>query len=64
MENIVKVRIFLIGMEDYWKMNEVYGTYFTQEYPTRFALAVKELPRWALVEIECTATGETIKENV
>lgn len=43
-------------------MNEVYSKYFSKEYPTCFAIVVKELPRRALVEIECTAAADTFKE--
>ena len=60
MSDITKAQIFLTDMKDYGKMNEVYTWYLDWVYPTRFALAVKELPRWALIEIECTATNETI----
>lgn len=62
MSNIVKCRIFLTDMWDYQKMNEVYATYFTQDFPTRFAIEVSKLPAGALVEIECTAVWDTIKE--
>ncbi|MDO8661184.1 MAG: Rid family detoxifying hydrolase [Candidatus Woesearchaeota archaeon] len=62
LKNVVKTRIFLLDMKDYAFMNEVYSTYFSADYPARFALAVKELPRNALIEIDCTATGDTIKE--
>lgn len=60
MKNIVKMRIYLKDMKDYSKMNEVYAKYFSTDYPTRFALAVKELPRSALVEIDCTAVNDSI----
>ncbi|MFH1917454.1 MAG: RidA family protein, partial [Nanoarchaeota archaeon] len=35
--------------------------FFTKDFPTRFALAVKELPKGALVEIDCTAAGDKIE---
>ncbi len=61
MDNIVKARVFLVDMNDYEIMNKVYAEYFPNWYfPTRFWLAVVELPAWALVEIECTAVGDTI----
>ncbi len=56
MSDIVKTRIYMADMKDYGKMNEVYAKYLSENYPTRFALAVKELPLGALVEIDCTAT--------
>ena len=58
MRDIVKTNVFLIDMKDYKKMNEIYSRYFSTEYPARFALAVKELPAGALVEIACTAAQE------
>ncbi|MBI4440000.1 reactive intermediate/imine deaminase [Candidatus Woesearchaeota archaeon] len=59
--NIVKARIYLTDMKDYQVVNEIYGRSFTLEPPARVAIAVKQLPLGALVEIECTATGENIK---
>lgn len=60
MQNITKARIFLVDMNDYAEMNEVYASYFSDQYPTRFALEVSALPAGALVEIECTAAWNTI----
>ncbi len=54
-ENITKVRIYLLDMADYTKVNEIYKSYFSKDYPARVALAVKALPLGALIEIECTA---------
>lgn len=59
--NVTKAIIYLSDMKDYAKMNETYAKYFTKDYPTRVALAVKELPRNALIEIECTASGDKIR---
>lgn len=63
-ENIIKTRIFLSDMKHYDEMNKVYASYFSKDYPTRFALAVKGLPRGALVEIDCSAAGDSIKQNI
>lgn len=57
-KNILKVRIFLSDMKDYATVNKIYMKYFIGEMPTRIALAVKELPLGALVEIECVAVGD------
>ncbi len=57
LKNIIKSRIYLSDMKNYSKMNEVYGRYFQDEYPTRISFSVKELPLNALVEIECVASG-------
>ncbi|PIN93749.1 reactive intermediate/imine deaminase [Candidatus Pacearchaeota archaeon CG10_big_fil_rev_8_21_14_0_10_31_24] len=59
-KNIVKVRIFLADMKDYSVVNNIYMKYFTEKLPTRIALAVKELPLGALVEIECVAVGDEV----
>jgi 2-iminobutanoate/2-iminopropanoate deaminase len=60
LENVVKVRVFLSDMKYYSVMNEIYSEYFSDDYPTRVALAVKELPLGAFIEIECTAAGDDI----
>lgn len=53
--NIVKTTVFLADMELFADMNSVYATYFSADYPARSAVAVKALPKGALVEIECIA---------
>ena len=53
--NIVKTTVFLADMNDFAAMNEVYAQFFTAPYPARSAVAVKTLPKGALVEIECIA---------
>lgn len=55
MQNVVKTTVFLADMADFAAMNEVYSSYFTEPYPARSAVAVKTLPKAALVEIECVA---------
>ena len=61
LSNIIKTRVYLSDMENYSKMNKVYGEYFKSDYPARVAMAVKELPKSALVEIEATASSDKIK---
>ena len=63
LKNIIKSRVYLSDMENYSKMNEVYGRYFQKNYPTRVSFSVKELPLNALVEIECVASGDQIKSS-
>jgi len=53
--NVVKTTVFLADMSDFAAMNEVYASFFTAPYPARSAVAVKTLPKGALVEIECIA---------
>lgn len=55
MGNVVKTTVFLADMGDFVAMNEVYATFFSQPYPARSAVAVKTLPKGALVEVECIA---------
>ncbi|MDL0089085.1 RidA family protein [Campylobacter gastrosuis] len=54
-ENIVKTTIFLANMDDFSKVNEIYAKFFTSDYPARSTVAVKTLPKNALVEIESIA---------
>ena len=54
-ENIVKTTIFLSDMSLFADVNEVYGSYFTGEYPARETVAVKGLPRNVNVEISMIA---------
>ena len=55
MGNIVKTTVFLQDMSFFAGMNGVYATYFDGAFPARSAVAVKALPKDALVEIECIA---------
>lgn len=52
---VVKTTVFLSDMGNFAAMNEVYAEFFQQPYPARSAVAVKDLPKGALVEIECLA---------
>ena len=54
--DVVKTTVFLADMGDFAAMNAVYATFFTEPFPARSAVAVKTLPKGALVEIECIAT--------
>ncbi len=53
--HVVKTTVFLASMDDFAAMNEVYAEFFSQPYPARSAVAVKQLPKGALVEIEVVA---------
>jgi 2-iminobutanoate/2-iminopropanoate deaminase len=55
LKNVVKTTVFLISMSDFQAMNTVYAQYFQETKPARSTIAVAELPRKALVEIECVA---------
>jgi len=53
--NVVKTTVFLADMADFGAMNAVYGEVFTEPYPARSAVAVRELPKGVLVEVEVIA---------
>jgi len=56
--NIVKCTIFLKDMNHFSKINEVYGSYFTQNPPARETVEVSRLPKDVNVEISCIAVKE------
>lgn len=58
MRNVIKTTIFLADMNDFGDMNAVYAEFFSEPYPARSAVAVKSLPKGALIEIEVVATIE------
>lgn len=55
MDDIVKTTVFLVDMNDFAAVNEVYKTFFPGSFPARSCVAVKELPKGAKVEIEAIA---------
>ena len=58
MDHVIKTTVFMADMNDFAEMNSVYAEFFNAPYPARSAVAVKTLPKGALVEIEVIA--ETI----
>ena len=55
LSHVVKTTVFLSDIANFAPMNEVYAEFFTEPYPARSAVAVKDLPKGALVEIEVLA---------
>ncbi|MDT2813940.1 RidA family protein [Vagococcus carniphilus] len=55
MDNVVKTTIFLSNMEDFAVVNEVYGSFFKEPFPSRSTIEVARLPKDAKVEIEAIA---------
>ena len=55
LSNIIKTTCYLSDMSNFAAFNEVYGSYFTENPPARSTVAVKSLPKDALVEVEITA---------
>jgi 2-iminobutanoate/2-iminopropanoate deaminase len=58
--NVVKTTVYLIDMQDFQAMNEVYGKHFPEAPPARTTIAVTGLPKGARVEIEAVAIGRDI----
>ena len=55
MEDIVSTTIYLKNIDDFSKMNEIYGKYFTGNFPTRSTVGVSSLAGGANIEITVTA---------
>jgi 2-iminobutanoate/2-iminopropanoate deaminase len=55
LEDVVKTTVFLASMDEFTKMNEVYGRYFPSRPPARSTVAAAGLPKGARVEIEAVA---------
>ena len=53
--HVVKTTIFLSDMGLFAQVNEVYGSYFSKDFPARETVAVKTLPRNVNIEISITA---------
>jgi 2-iminobutanoate/2-iminopropanoate deaminase len=56
LDRLVKVTVFLVDIDDWPALNEVYGRLVPEPYPARSAFAVRDLPKGARVEIEAVAT--------
>jgi 2-iminobutanoate/2-iminopropanoate deaminase len=55
LEHVVKTTVFLVSMDDFREMNQVYAEYFREKPPARATIAVSGLPLGARVEIEAVA---------
>jgi 2-iminobutanoate/2-iminopropanoate deaminase len=53
--DVIKTTIYLADMDDFEKVNKVYAHHFEAHRPARSTIAVRSLPKNALVEIECIA---------
>lgn len=52
MNNVVKTTVFMADMSDFADMNSIYAQFFREPFPARSAVAVKSLPKGAMIEIE------------
>ena len=57
--DVIKTTIFLADMADFDKVNKIYAHYFGDHKPVRSTVAVKTLPKNALIEIDCIALAGT-----
>ena len=55
MSAVLKVTVFMADMADFAAVNAIYAQYFIEPYPARSAVAVKSLPKGALIEVEVIA---------
>lgn len=55
MDQVVKTTVFLRDMNDFARMNAIYGEFFTENPPVRTTVQVSGLPKNVVVEIECVA---------
>ncbi|GAG60188.1 unnamed protein product [marine sediment metagenome] len=55
LENVVKTTIFLKDMNNFARVNKVYGEYFKEKFPARSCVEVSRLPKDAEIEIEAIA---------
>lgn len=55
--DVLKTTIFLADLEDFERVNELYGDFFSEPYPARSTVEASRLPRDARVEIEVVAAA-------
>ena len=60
LDSVVKTTVFMRDLAEFSKMNAIYGTFFTEDPPTRSTVQVAALPKGAAVEIEAVSVvGES-----
>lgn len=60
MADVVKTTVYLVDMQDFQAMNDVYGRHFPSSPPARTTIAAAGLPRGARVEIEAVAVSPSL----
>ena len=55
LNDVIKTTIYLANMDDFEQVNHIYAHFFGDHKPARSTVAVKTLPKNALIEIECIA---------
>jgi len=56
LDHVVKTTIYLKNMDDFTRINEIYGNYFAASMPARSTVEVARLPKDVLIEIDCIAS--------
>lgn len=54
-DQVIKTTVFIKEMNDFAKINEIYATFFTKDFPARSCVEVARLPKDVLIEIEAIA---------
>ena len=55
LDDVVKTSVFIRNMDDFAKVNEIYATFFTKDFPARSCVEVARLPKDVLIEVEVVA---------
>ena len=63
MDNVIKTTVYLKDLGDFAEVNNMYATFFKQNYPARVCVEISRLPKDALVEIEAIAYKGNISEK-
>jgi len=56
LSDVVKTTVYITNMEDFGRVNEIYGKYFTENCPARVCVEVSRLPKNVLIEIDVIAS--------
>lgn len=59
LDHVVRTTVYLADMNDFGRMNEVYGRYFAAPAPARATVQVARLPKDARIEVDAIATSST-----
>lgn len=55
LEHVIKTTVYIQNMDDFSKINDIYGRYFTKVLPARSCVEVSKLPKGVSIEIEAVA---------
>ena len=55
MDRVIKTTVFIKNMDDFSKINEIYTTFFSKDFPARSCVEVARLPKDVMIEVEAIA---------